>query len=91
MTTSTQADQGSVRLRVEGLSNIVLDADLRHLFQPHGIVVSAAIIPDAETGLGSGTGVVEMQSNAEANLASAMLNGTEHLGRKLTVTDAGAK
>ena len=83
------ADQGNAKLRVEGLSNIILEADLRQLFQPHGSVVSATIVPDAKTGLGSGAGFVEMRSNAEASVASATLNGSEHLGRKLTVTEAG--
>jgi hypothetical protein len=33
----------SASLRVGGLSNIVLDADLIQLFQPHGAVLKARI------------------------------------------------
>jgi len=91
MTVNAAADftyRGSGRLRVEGLSNILLDSDLRRLFQPHGTVLKAWIIPDPATGLGSGSGFVEMRSTAEAGAASLILNDTEHLGRKLKVIAA---
>ena len=91
MTVNAPADptyRGSGRLRVEGLSNILLDSDLRRLFQPHGTVLKAWIIPDPATGLGSGSGFVEMRSTAEAGAASLILNDTEHLGRKLKVIAA---
>jgi RNA recognition motif-containing protein len=78
----------SASLRVGGLSNIVLDADLIQLFQPHGVVLEARIIPDAATGLGSGSGRVEMRSDAEALAARSSLNGAVYLGRTLTVTAA---
>ena len=78
------------RLRVEGLSNIVLDAELRQLFQPHGTVIKAQIIPDPATGLGSGAGLVEMGSESEASTAISSLNGAEHLGRRFIVARAAA-
>jgi RNA recognition motif-containing protein len=76
------------RLRVEGLSNIVLDAELRQLFQPHGTVINAQIIADPTTGLGSGAGLVEMGSDAEASTAILSLDGAEHLGRRFSVIPA---
>jgi RNA recognition motif-containing protein len=70
---ASPTDQLRGRLRIEGLSNIVLDADLRRLFQPHGTVVDARIIADPVTGLGSGTGLVEMLSQYEACVANLSL------------------
>ncbi|HSZ58721.1 MAG TPA: RNA-binding protein [Tepidisphaeraceae bacterium] len=76
----------SQTLQVKGLSNIVLDADLVQLFRQHGTVVCARVIPSPSTGLGSGSGHVEMSSPAEARAASSALDGAEYLGRTLKVT-----
>jgi RNA recognition motif-containing protein len=75
----------SQTLQVEGLSNIVLDADLVQLFRQHGTVVCANVIHSPSTGLGSGSGRVEMSSPAEARAASSALDGAEYLGRTLKV------
>ena len=73
------------KLRIEGLSNIVLDAELEHLFKRHGTVLEARIIPDPTTGLGSGGGLVEMGSQSEAAAAASALDGVQYMGRPLSV------
>ena len=73
-------------LQIEGLSNIVLDTDLVHLFEPHGTVVTASVTANLLTGLCSGSGRIEMGSQAEARAATAALDGAEYLGRRLKVT-----
>jgi cold-inducible RNA-binding protein len=51
-------------------------------------VISAEIIDDRDTGRSKGFGFVEMENDAEAEAATAALNGKEHAGRKLAVTEA---
>lgn len=74
------------QLRINGLSNIVLDRELEALFTTHGTVVEARIIHDPATGLGSGAGMVEMRSEPEATAAATALDGFEYMGRPLSVT-----
>jgi len=74
------------KLRIEGLSNIVLDRELLELFAAYGTVLGARIIADPGTGLGCGAGLVEMGSAPQATAAASALDGRHYMGRKLTVT-----
>lgn len=74
------------KLRINGLSNIVLDRELVDLFTSHGTVLQARVICDPATGLGSGGGLVEMGSEPEATAAASALDGREYMGRPLSVT-----
>lgn len=76
------------KLRIDGLSNIVLDGELQDLFTTHGAVLEARVITDPATGLGSGGGLVEMGSEPEAAAALSALDGVEYMGRPLSVTRA---
>jgi RNA recognition motif-containing protein len=72
-------------VRIKGLSNIVLPAELRLLFAGHGTIVDAGVLADPLTGLGTGEGWIHMNSPGEAESAEAALNGREFMGRPLTV------
>ena len=76
------------KLYVGNLSFDVSDADLEQLLGQHGEVSSAQVITDRDTGRSKGFGFVEMSSDEQAQAAITALNGTEHLGRQLTVNEA---
>jgi len=76
------------RIYVGNLSYGIDDRVLDGLFAAHGTVESAQVINDRTTGQSKGFGFVEMSSNAEAQSAIAALNGTEHDGRALNVSEA---
>ena len=66
----------------------VTNEDLLELFGQHGMVVSAQVISDRETGRSRGFGFVEMENDQEAENAIQALNGFQHNNRPLTVNVA---
>lgn len=64
--------------------------DLGNLFAEFGDVTSVKIIQDKFTGRSKGFGFVEMSDEAGAN-AVASLDGFEHMGRNLRVSEANSK
>jgi cold-inducible RNA-binding protein len=76
------------KLYVGNLGYGVTSSDLEKMFTAHGIVQSAQVIMDRDTGRSKGFGFVEMGSDAEAQAAITALNGTEADGRNLTVNEA---
>ena len=76
------------KLYVGNLSYEVSSSDLEQLLSPHGTVQSAEVINDRMTGRSKGFGFVEMGSDSEAQAAIEALNGQEHGGRTLTVSEA---
>lgn len=76
------------KLYVGNLAHSMSEEQLKQLFEQHGSVQSAQIIIDRETGRSKGFGFVEMSSDSEATTAINALNGTEVMGRKLTVNEA---
>lgn len=76
------------RLFVAGLPFTSTEEELRTLFTEVGVVVSAKIIMDRETGRSKGFGFVEMETPEEATAAIAKLNDTDFGGRKLVVAEA---
>jgi cold-inducible RNA-binding protein len=79
------------KLYVGNLTYGVTDGDLEQLFAAHGVVQSAQVIMDRDTGRSKGFGFVEMGSDQEAQAAIAALNGKEVNGRALTVNEARPK
>jgi len=73
------------KIYIGGLSYSVTDDILQELFAAHGTVESANVVTDRYTGNSRGFGFVEMGTQEEANAAIEALNGTEHMGRTLTV------
>ena len=79
------------KLYVGNLRFGVTDDQLTQLFSAHGTVQSAQVIMDRDTGRSKGFGFVEMGSDAEAQAATAALNGQAIDGRNLTVNEARPK
>jgi RNA recognition motif-containing protein len=76
------------KLYVGNLTYNVNNADLEQLFAQFGIVQSAQVIQDRETGRSKGFGFVEMDTDAQAQAAIQGLHDQEHDGRRLTVNEA---
>jgi cold-inducible RNA-binding protein len=76
------------KIYVGNLSYQMTDSDLQNLFSPHGMVQSAQVVMDRDTGRSKGFGFVEMDSSDEAQTAIRALNGQESNGRALTVNEA---
>ena len=76
------------KLYVGNLSFSVNSSDLEQMFSSHGIVQSATVISDRDTGRSKGFGFVEMSSSEEAAAAIAALDGTEQQGRTIKVNEA---
>jgi RNA recognition motif-containing protein len=80
-----------MNLYVSNLSFHTADGDLKKLFEQFGVVSSAKVITDRETGRSRGFGFVEMDSDAEAKEAMANLNNKEVEGRAMSVSIAKEK
>jgi len=64
---------------------------LRALFERYGVVNSARIMTDRDTGRSRGFGFVEMANEGEADQAISALNGYSLDGRALNVNEARPK
>jgi len=77
-----------VKLFVGGLSFTTSNDSLRAAFARFGVVESAAVMTDRETGRSRGFGFVEMQTTEEAEKALSGLNGANVDGRAIRVDKA---
>ncbi|MDP1710459.1 MAG: RNA-binding protein, partial [candidate division WWE3 bacterium] len=66
----------------------VNDKQLEEMFSVVGIVVSATVITDRDTGQSKGFGFVEMEKDADAEEAIKKLNDSEVEGRQIVVSEA---
>jgi RNA recognition motif-containing protein len=78
------------KLFVGSLSFSTTTERLRELFAEAGVVESAAVVTDRETGQSRGFGFVEMSTAEEAKQAIAKFNGRELDGRQLKVEMASS-
>jgi len=76
------------KLFVGRLPYSVDNSKLEEIFSVIGIVTSAAVITDRETGQSKGFGFVEMEKDADADEAIKKLNDSEVDGRKIVVSAA---
>lgn len=76
------------RLYVGNLSYSVTSEDLQSLFEQYGVVRSAQVLSDRETGRSRGFGFVEMENDSDAEAAIENLDGRDHDGRRMTVNEA---
>ncbi len=76
------------KLYVGNLAYSVRDQDLQDAFGAYGLVQSAKVMMDRETGRSKGFGFVEMGSDAEAQAAINGLNGQPVAGRSIVVNVA---
>lgn len=76
------------KIYVGNLSFNTNEDELISLFANHGTVETAKIITDRDSGRSKGFAFVEMGSDDEAKNAIESLNGTEHNGRSLNISEA---
>lgn len=73
---------------VGNLSYEVTSEDLKEVFSEYGSVKRVHLPTDRETGRLRGFGFVEMESDAQEEVAIETLNGAEWMGRDLKVNKA---
>ncbi len=76
------------KLYVGNLPYTVRDNDLQQAFGEFGLVTSAKVMMERDTGRSKGFGFVEMGSDAEAQAAVEGMNGQSLGGRSLVVNEA---
>lgn len=76
----------STKLHVGNIPSTVAEIDLETTFGKFGPVDSVQIAKDSITGLSKGFAIVEMQRDADAELAIGRLNFTQYGGRTIGVS-----
>lgn len=76
------------KLYVGNLAYSVRDDSLQQAFGEFGVVTSAKVMMDRDTGRSKGFGFVEMGSDAEAQAAINGMNGQALEGRAIVVNEA---
>ena len=76
------------KLYVGNLAYSVRDETLQEAFGQFGVVTSAKVMMDRDTGRSKGFGFVEMSSDAEAQSAINGMNGQALDGRAIVVNEA---
>lgn len=76
------------KVYVGNLAYAATEDDLRTLFAQAGTVTSVNVIRDRDSGRSKGFAFVEMSTQAEAQQAITMFNGTSFRDRPLTVDQA---
>lgn len=79
------------RLYVGNLAYSVSDETLQQQFSAFGVVTSAKVMMDRDSGRSKGFGFVEMASDPEAQAAIRGLDGRSVDGRALVVNEARPK
>ena len=80
-----------MNMYVSNLSFHTNEEALKELFSKFGIVKSAKVIADRETGKSRGFGFVEMDNTEEAETAMKSLNNKDIDGRNMAVSVAKEK
>jgi RNA recognition motif-containing protein len=78
-------------LFVGNLSFSSTEESIRSMFERYGVVNSARIMTDRETGRSRGFAFVEMENEGEADQAITALNGATVDGRAINVNEARPK
>jgi len=78
----------SRKLYIGNLPPQITDVNLREKFGRFGVVTSAVVATDAETGRSRRFGFVEMGSDSEARRAIAQLNMTQYEEMTISVSEA---
>ena len=80
-----------MKLLIRNLSRNITEAELKTLFETHGMVQSCNLVMDNATGQSKGFGFVEMPKQGEAKAAMQSLNGKDVDGSKIRVKKAEDK
>jgi len=78
----------ATKLFVGSLPWAIDDQALEDLFKEFGVVLSAKVIMDRESGRSKGFGFVEFEDDNAAKAAMNKLNGTDMQGRSIVVSEA---
>lgn len=78
----------NTKLYVGNLAYSTMEHQLRAAFEPHGALVSAAVVIDRMSGQSRGFGFVEYTNEADGQRAIDAMNGAELDGRVITVNVA---
>ena len=78
----------ATKLFVGSLPWTIDDQALEDLFKEFGVVLSAKVIMDRESGRSKGFGFVEFEDDNAAKAAINKLNGTDMQGRSIVVSEA---
>lgn len=78
-------------LFVGNIPHSTTEAELRALFEPHGVVERVSVVTDRDTGRSRGFAFVEMTDAGAADKAVAALNGSDLGGRPMKVNEARPK
>ncbi|HEV3199157.1 MAG TPA: RNA-binding protein [Bryobacteraceae bacterium] len=73
---------------VGNLNPNVTEQDIRSLFEPLGAIQRSKMMTDRWTGLSRGFGFIQMETDADAEKAIVVLNGTDLKGKVLKVNPA---
>lgn len=74
-----------MKLLIRNLARTTTEAELRNLFEAHGIVSSCDLVLDKVTGASKGFGFVEMPKTNDAKAAMKTLNNMEVAGSRIRV------
>ena len=74
-----------MKLLIRNLSRTTTEAELRALFEAHGVVQSCDLVLDKITGLSKGFAFVDMPKPGDAKAAMKTLNYTELAGNRIRV------
>jgi len=79
------------KLFVGGLPFSTTDEELKEIFAAHGTVASATVVRDRDSGRSKGFGFVEFENDEEGKAAETALNGSDVVGRNISVAQARPK
>lgn len=80
-----------MKLLVRNLDRLTTEEELRSLFQEFGVVQSATLVIDRDTGTSKGFGFVEMPKSGDAKAAIKNLNNKTVGSNKIRVKKAEEK
>jgi len=76
----------TTKLNIGNMPRTSTSLDIEVLFRPFGLVSSVTCTKDPATGLNTGCGMVEMDSDGDAQLAINRLNFSQYDGRTIGVS-----
>lgn len=77
-----------MKLLIRNLARTTTEEELKHLFEPFGVVQSCTVVMDKVTGVSKGFGFVEMPKTGDAKAAIKSLNDQDIAGNKIRVKKA---
>ena len=77
-----------MKLLIRNLARTTTEEELKHLFEPFGVVQSCVVVMDKVTAVSKGFGFVEMPKSGDAKAAIKSLNDQEVAGHKIRVKKA---